>query len=196
MKVCRSPGASAALLLSQSPGAGSAPEAVPVQGVETCPRPTAHGAQGRRALAVMWCGKRCGHSGSFVRARPGNVYALLQPCCRGGCGVRAGCGRCCIMQAWSTQALRDAQKRPSFSFSAFFRPTVSASATCLRGGKPHGSPPQRVQPARSAPWTCGEPRKHIFAASSSGCKLGLSCDRKQQRFGLHRPGSKTENERP
>ena len=124
------------------------------------------------------------------------TYALLQPCCRGGCGVRAGCGRCCIMQAWSTQALRDAHKRPSFSFSAFFRPTVSASATCLRGGKPHGSPPQRVQPARSAPWTCGEPRKHIFAASWAGCKLGLSCDRKQQRFGLHRPGSKTENERP
>ena len=69
MKVCRSPGASAALQIAQSPGAGSAPEAVPVQRVETCPQPTAHGAQGRRALAVLRCSKRGGPSAFRVRAR-------------------------------------------------------------------------------------------------------------------------------
>ena len=79
MKVSRSPGASAALQIAQSPGAGSAPEVVPVQRVETCPRPTAHGAEGRRALAAMWCGKRGGPSASLVRVAPVDACPSSDP---------------------------------------------------------------------------------------------------------------------
>ena len=79
MKVCRSPGASAALEIAQSPGAGSAPEVLPVQGVETCPRPTAHGAQGRRALTALWCSKRGGPSASLVRVAPVDACPSSDP---------------------------------------------------------------------------------------------------------------------
>ena len=79
MGCCRRNLWSAALQIAQRPGAGSAPEAVPVQGVETCPRPTAHGAQGRRALAAMWCGKRGGPSASLVRVAPVDACPSFDP---------------------------------------------------------------------------------------------------------------------
>ena len=88
MKVSRGPVASAALQIAQSPGAGSAPEVVPVQGVETCPRPTAHGAQGRRALTALWCGKRGGPSASLVRVAPVDACPSSDPSQGGRWGQR------------------------------------------------------------------------------------------------------------
>ena len=88
MKVSRSNLWSAALQIAQSPGAGSAPEVVPVQRVETCPRPTAHGAEGRRALAAMWCGKRGGPSAFRVRARAVDACPSSDPSQGGRWGQR------------------------------------------------------------------------------------------------------------
>ena len=144
MKVCRSPGASAALLLSQSPGAGSAPEAVPVQGVETCPRPTAHGAQGRRALAVLRCAASAGPSAFRVRTRAGCTISSSDPSQGGSWGRMAVWSLSWIV--WRPPASASGRPEKAEPFVPFFRPS------CTRGGarrRARGAPRCRAAGAPS-----------------------------------------------
>ena len=153
MKVCRSPGASAALLLSQSPGAGSAPEVVPVQGVETCPRPTAHGAQGRRALAAMWCGKRGGPSASLVRVAPVDACPSSDPSQGGRWGQRGL--RKVLHYAGLVNAGPLSRSEKAEVFMPFFRPP------CTRGGarrRARGAPRCRAAGAPTLGWVQGPVR--------------------------------------